>query len=304
MGAAWTETVVYNMSMSNVPNVQDEEPKVQIPINRVGFKNIRIPAGKMLLNGLEIFFIPRFHISVDLPKDKRGVHASRIYGIVSEIVKEYWGKNVELEEIGEEIAKGLLKAHPYSSKAYVVIESSAYYKAEAPITKSTSYERFKIYVKVKAYRNSKSIKYFGVEVEGLTACPCAREVVKKAFPGADTTHMQRSRAKVILRLFGDTRIDLVDLLDIVKSSFSSPLYSYLKRTDEAKVVIDALESPKFAEDTLREIVEKIAQRWIDLPDDSEIYVSVESKESLHPQDIVAFIKLKLSDARNLLNKRV
>ncbi|MEN2974885.1 MAG: GTP cyclohydrolase MptA [Candidatus Caldarchaeales archaeon] len=286
--------------MGEVPNIQDQEPYIPIPIDRVGFKNIRIPTGRIFLNGLEIILMPKFHIFVDLPSDKRGVHTSRIYGVISEMVEEHSGEKIELEEIGERVAKRLLEVHPYSSKVYVYIESPAYYKTASPITKSISYEQFKIYVKVRAYRGLKIERYIGVEVEGLTACPCAREVVKFSFPGMDTTHMQRSKARVLLQIPDNMKVDIIDLLEIVKSSFSSPLYSYLKRLDEAQVIVDALASCKFVEDTLREIVRKIINKWEGLPDGSRIYVYVESKESLHSQDIAAHVKSRIGDVKRLL----
>ncbi|MCS7125991.1 MAG: GTP cyclohydrolase MptA [Aigarchaeota archaeon] len=287
--------------MSSIPDVQDLRPDVPIPINRVGFKNIRIPTGRIILNGLEIILVPKFNIFIDLPRDKRGIHASRIYGVILEIVKEFSGEKVKLEEVGEEIARRLLSVHPYSSKVYIDIESPAYYKSESPVTKSVSYEHFKIHVRIIAHRELATVKYVGVEVEGLTACPCAREVVKSSFHGIDTTHMQRSRARVFLQVPRDFEVDLIQLLEIVKSSFSSPLHSYLKRIDEARIVVDALKNSKFVEDTLREIVKKIVDKWSDLPDESKILACVQSKESLHSQDIAAKINVRIGDLKKLLD---
>jgi GTP cyclohydrolase FolE2 len=53
--------------MSEIPNIQDEEAEIPIPIDMVGFKNIRMPAGRIFLNGLEIIIVPRFDVYVDLP---------------------------------------------------------------------------------------------------------------------------------------------------------------------------------------------------------------------------------------------
>ncbi len=291
--------------MVNIPDVQDWEANVPIPIDMVGFKNIKIPAGRIILGGLDLILIPRFDVYIDLSKNKRGIHISRLYQAILETIKDYSEKTVKLDDLGREIAKKLLEENPESSKAYVDAELEAYYKAESPITKSKSYEPFKIYVKVRASKKSEKIEmlqFIGVESEGLTSCPCAREVIKTLYPGIDTTHMQRTRVRVFIQHPEDVEINILDLLNIVKSSFSSPLYSYLKRIDEAKVVADSLESAKFVEDTLREVVKKVIEKWSNLPDNSRIYVEVESIESIHPQNIRAYTKISVGEARSLLEE--
>lgn len=291
--------------MANVPNVQDWEPEIPIPIDMVGFRNIKMPAGRIILGGLDLILIPRFDVYIDLSKNKRGIHTSRLYHTIVETVKDHSGKIVKLGDLGRKIAEKLLEENPESSKAYVDVELEAYYKAESPITKSVSYEPFKIYVKVRALKHSEKVKMLqliGVESEGLTSCPCAREVVKTMYPGTDTTHMQRTRVRVFIQYPEELEINVMDLLNIVKSSFSSPLYSYLKRVDEAKVVADSLESTKFVEDTLREVVKKVIEKWNNLPDYSRIYVEVESIESIHPQNIRAYTRISVGEARSLLKE--
>lgn len=293
------------MKMSELPNIQDQDAEIPIPINMVGFKNVKMPAGIMYLNGLEITIVPRFDVYIDLPSDKRAIHTSRLYHVLVEVIKENLGKTLKLEEIGRRIVERLLEENPQSSRAYVSIESEAYYRAESPITKYSSFEPFKVYVKIRAIKDFQEIKIsqsIGVEAAGLIACPCAREVVKTLYQGLESTHMQRSRAKVFVQSPGSLEIDVIELLDVVRSSFSSPSYSYLKRIDEAKIVKDSLESARFVEDTLREIVKKIIEKWSSLPDNSRIHVYVESIESIHPQNIAAWIEVEVGKARTILKK--
>jgi len=291
--------------MSEIPNIQDEEAEIPIPIKMVGFKNIRMLAGRIFLNGLEIIIVPRFDVYIDLPVNRRAIHTSRLYHAIMEVIKDYSGKVVKLEEMARRIAEKLLKDNPHSSKAYVNIYSNAYYRAESPITRSISYEPFNLFVKIRAVNSLDRIEILqsiGVETYGLTACPCAREVVKTLYHGLEATHMQRARARVFIQFSNNLKIDIIELLNVVKSSFSSPLYSYLKRVDEAKVVVDSLESTRFVEDTLREIVKKIIERWSNLPDNSRIYAYVESIESIHPQNIAACIDIDVGRARLLLKR--
>lgn len=289
----------------DAPSVQDEKPKTPIPVDRVGFTGLKVPAGRMRVGDLELILVPEFEVFIDLPSNMRGIHASRSYELVAETVKRYAGKIMKLEEIATKVASRLLERHPYSRRAYVKITAPAFYRAEAPATGAPSYEPFKIHARAIASRKAGRIeikRYVGVEARGLTACPCAREVVKAFHPEMDATHMQRSKARLMVELAGGVELNVIDLLEIVRSSFSSPLFSNLKRIDEAKVIVGAVSSPRFVEDAVREMVRKVTERWPQLPLDAEIYAAVRSEESIHSQDIAAYIRSTIGEIRRLLGE--
>ncbi|MCF8885248.1 MAG: GTP cyclohydrolase MptA [Nitrososphaerota archaeon] len=292
--------------METLPNIHDEKPDIPIPINKVGFKDVWLPILKTTTNNGELILSPRFTVLVDLNQDRRGIHVSRIYEVVSNVVEEVREKNVKLDDVCREIAKRILSSHQSSSRVYIEVKSPTFYKTTSPITKLTSYEKFDLYVKIEAWKNDlgelEFSKTIGVEVKGLNTCPCAREVVKTVYKPLDTTHMQRVKVKFMIEIPENCQIDFIDILEIVKSSFSSPIYSLLKKIDEAKVIIEALNSPKFIEDILREILKKVIEKWSNLSYNSKIYIEVESEESMHPYNLVASTKIDVGSVKRLLGR--
>jgi len=53
------------LSRGKLPSIQDEKPATPIPVDRVGFIGLKIPAGRMTVNGLEFFLIPEFQVFID-----------------------------------------------------------------------------------------------------------------------------------------------------------------------------------------------------------------------------------------------
>lgn len=292
--------------MESLPNVHDENPDIPIPIEKVGFKDVWLPILKTTTSNGEIILSPRLTVLVDLSLDKRGIHVSRIYEVVSMVVEEVKEKNVRLDEVCGEIARRILSSYQSSSRVYVEVNSPTFYKTTSPITKLTSYEKFDLYVNVEAWKNDlgelEFLKTIGVKVKGLNTCPCAREVIKTVYRPLDTTHMQRVKAKVMIEIPENYQIDFTDMLEVVKSSFSSPIYSLLKKIDEAKTIVEALNSPKFIEDILREILKKMVEKWSNLPYSSKIYVEVESEESVHPYNLVASTKIDVESVKKALGR--
>src|SRR5213076_3350055 len=124
-------------------------------------------------------------------------------------------------------------------------------------------------------------RLIGVQAQGMTACPCAQELVMarsserlaadgftddeiervfEAVPVA--THNQRGIGSLHLgRPEGvELDVDARDLLHIVESSMSSEIYELMKRSDEAEVVEKAHRNPRFVEDCVREMIRQVAER--------------------------------------------
>ena len=113
--------------MNEVPDIHDERPSTPIPVNWVGFKGIVIPAGRLRVDGVDTILTLMIDVFIDLPEDLRGIHASRSYESLREIVDRYAGKVMRLEEIAERIAIKLLRLHPYSSRSMVRIKARAFH---------------------------------------------------------------------------------------------------------------------------------------------------------------------------------
>ena len=124
----------------------------------------------------------------------------------------------------------------------------------------------------------------GVQAQGMTACPCAQEMVTErsqerlredgftddeiarvfeAVPVA--THNQRGIGTLHVGCpeACDAAVEAADLLAIVEASMSSEIYELMKRPDEVEVVEKAHRRPRFVEDCVREMVRMATERYAD-----------------------------------------
>ncbi|PUA31393.1 MAG: GTP cyclohydrolase I FolE2 [Candidatus Terraquivivens tikiterensis] len=302
-----------------IPDIKDEQPDVKLPIQMVGIDGVRMPAGHVRLGDLGIFMVSRFGAFIDLPPDRRGVHASRNYEPIVEIVRAYEGKVFRLEDLTAEVAVSLLKKHEYSRRSYVKADATAFYESRMPSGR-TSHETFILHARSYATREGDAFslrKMVGVTVVGMTACPCALEIIKEACRKrlADidgepfervikglpiATHTQRCKGTLIVDVSEDS-VDVMDLVKIVNDSMSSATYELLKRDDEAEVVMGAVMKPRFVEDVARWIAKGTSE--LKVRDSCAIFVRVRSMESVHGHDMVASIRTTVGEVRRALAPR-
>jgi GTP cyclohydrolase I len=112
----------------------------------------------------------------------------------------------------------------------------------------------------------------GVEIPVMSLCPCSKEISQFG------AHNQRAiiRSTVKFKYPGKI-LWLEDLIEILRTQGSCPVYPVLKRDDEKYVTETAYQNPKFVEDILRDSV--IALRLE--PRIQWFQVEVESFESIH-----------------------
>lgn len=293
----------------DLPDVQSEVPKIRLKINRVGLINVRIPLGVMGRSDGYVLQNSVFSVFVNLPANQRGIHASRSYESIYEVLSSAAWKTAKLEDISKYIVEKLLEKHEYSDWAEGNFRAELYRTVKSPITKIDSLERFMIRAGATGWRIENRItsqRRIGVTVSGITACPCAQEMIRKiitiqgeqASSGAPiATHMQRTFASVDLRLVGDESVDLVELGDVVRTCLSAPTYDLLKRADEAYLVMDAVKNPVFVEDAVRIIALRIAESFPGLSPRTEVRIVVKSVESIHNHDFAAKLKTNLGEIR-------
>jgi GTP cyclohydrolase-4 len=266
-----------------LPDVQSWKPNATFKLTRVGIKGIKKPVC-IERNGRIVNLIPVMDLFVDLPASRKGSDLSRNAEIIEEIVDESTRQpSPSLEDLCERIAEKLLHRHEYASCAEVIATSDYFLERVTPAGKRTV-EPYKIMAKAIKERNGKTRKFIGVEVTGMTACPCAMENIKKTY-NERYTHNQRNVATLVIE--NDGSIDADDLIDIAEKAMSSPTYEILKRMDEMEVVKKAHENPKFVEDVVRDMLKQILERYPDLPDYTMVIAKSESLESIHKHNAYA-----------------
>jgi len=117
-----------------------------------------------------------------------------------------------------------------------------------------------------------------VQVPICTLCPCSKEISDFG------AHNQRGVVNLRLRFKKFVWLDYI--IKLVEEAGSSELYSVLKRVDEKYVTEHAYQNPKFVEDVVREIAQRL------LADDNITWFAVEAEnfESIHNHSAYAYIE--------------
>ena len=285
----------FRIAPNMYPDVQSLIPEQKFKISRVGVRNVVKPI-RVIRDGLNVTLVTRIDIFVDLPSSKKGSDMSRNVEAISEIVEESILKPCTgIENLALRIAKKVKEKHEYARYAEVNLSADYFLRRKNPGGR-TSIEKYKLLGR--AIINGKNVrKMVGVEVTGMTACPCAMETVRSIMKekyGDEIidripvpTHNQRNIATLMIEVPEGYEIEANDLIDIVERSFSSPTYEILKRREEGKLVLSAHENPKFVEDVVREILKRVVDKYTNLPGNSMVIVRSESEESIHKHNAFA-----------------
>jgi len=244
-------------------------------------------------------------VFVDLPATQKGSHLSRNLEAINETVNRSMVEAVPgIEAIAAAICRALREKHEYSTYAEVHLVADYFVERPGPSGKR-NLESFKIMANAISRNGDSLKKMIGVEVVGMTACPCAMETVREQY-GSNITfendlpvisHNQRNIATVMVEVPEACDIEANDLIDLVESSFSSATYEVLKRSDEAAVVLHAHQQPKFVEDVVRTLLAKLLVHLEGLPDEVQVTARSESEESIHKHNAFAERVASLGELR-------
>ena len=306
----------HSTTLSATPDVQAGVPATQVSLSRVGVtgveKVIRVKA-----DGEENLYHADFECFVDLNPRQAGVHMSRFEEIV--------GEAIDAVVLGEAFKAEVLAAHI----AQRVRERQGGLRAEVSVTArypqtvttpASGIETQEIYVlfgtAVDSERGTRTLT--GVQAQGMTACPCAQEMVaelgrerlaEQGFSAEEVeraieavpvaTHNQRGIGTLHIGCpeGGESWIDAPELLRVVESSMSSEIYELMKRPDELAVVARAHEQPRFVEDCVREMVRQVVEGYTDLPEEAFVMARQENLETIHRHNVVAERYGTLDDLR-------
>lgn len=307
----------------NLPDTHEKFPEINLSLNKVGVIGVKMPIGYVLFKNKPVMIFPSFDVFIDLPSNQKGIHTSRNYEVITDVLGEYVGKAYKLEDVCLAISKELLKKHDYATRSEVIAQGEGIFEQMTPETKIVSYEPFKMTAKASAKKElNGSIttkKMIGIELTGITACPCSREVIKKLsekeieeagikkeiieqvidkIPLA--THMQRAFGSILLEVQEKFEMDAMRLVQIIRKSMSSSTFELLKRPDEAKLVLCAVSNTRFVEDCVRYMMYYMIKDFPDLPDETLLTFRLRSLESIHSHDLIAERTTTLREIRKEL----
>ncbi|MQA75839.1 MAG: GTP cyclohydrolase I FolE2 [Solirubrobacterales bacterium] len=301
-------TVETGRASTAAADVQAGRPATAISLTRVGVRGVekvirvgldRQVSGRLYFAELECF--------VDLNPRQAGVHMSRFEEVVNEAIDDVvLGETLRAEELAARIADRV-RERQGGLRAEVTIAARYPETVQAPASGLSTQEIYTLYgTAVASERGTRTLT--GVEAQGMTACPCAQELLagrareRLAADGFTEDEVERVLDAVPVathnqRGIGSLRIgrpegaaidvDARDLLHIVESSMSSEIYELMKRSDEAAVVEKAHRNPRFVEDVVREMVRQVAEAYPLLREGGFVLARQENLETIHRHSVVA-----------------
>ncbi|HDQ07777.1 MAG TPA: GTP cyclohydrolase I FolE2 [Methanoculleus sp.] len=303
-----------------LPDTQSNLPEVRINLTRVGVKNVQKLVEVARPGKRPVIFISKFNVYVDLPSSLKGANLSRNFEVIDEVLQRATeGKVNGIEEVCNAVARKLLDHHEYADRTEVHMKSLYMVKRETPVSKTGCHEVVEVHASAVADRNNgRPIvrRMIGAEVTGITACPCAQNIMKELasnklrdldideekiasfledIPMA--SHNQRGKGYLMIETDDDQRVELDDIINVLKDSMSARIFELLKRGDESYVVFSAHKNARFVEDCVREMAKQVVQKFSYLPGDSVITIQQTNEESIHQHDAYAERKATIAELK-------
>jgi GTP cyclohydrolase I/GTP cyclohydrolase-4 len=304
-------------------DVQARRPTTHVSLTRVGVTGVE-KVVRIGVDGSEQLFYAELECFVDLGPEQKGAHMSRFEEVVNEAIDEVvLGEAFKAETLAQHIAERV-RGRQQGLRAEVTIAARFPEKTTAPASGSETQEIYTLFGSAIASARG-TRRLIGVEAQGMTACPCAQEMVAarsrerlvadgftddevervfQAVPVA--THNQRGIGRLYVGC-PEGRSEGVEartLLRIVEASMSSEIYELMKRTDEVEVVERAHRRPRFVEDCVREMVRMAVEELGSFHDDTFLLARQENLETIHRHNVVAERHGLLGELRRELTEEV
>src|SRR3989440_4712443 len=267
-------------------DVQAQRPAVQVSLSRVGVTGVE-KVIRLEHAGAEQLFLARFEWVVDLGLDQKGAHMSRFEEVINDAIGQVVLNETtfKAETLAEHIAQ-LVRTRQGARRAEVTVEARFPEHKPAPSSGIQTQELYTLHGSALCSELG-TRRLIGVTAQGMTACPCAQELVAEsarlrlesdgfepdeiarileAVPVA--THNQRGLGTLHIGCteLCDDEIEAATLLDIVEHAMSSEIYELMKRSDEASVVEKAHRRPRFVEDCVREMIRGVVEAYPGIAD--------------------------------------
>ena len=283
-------------------DLQASRPEVQLGLSRAGVigasKAIRISYGE---NEQQI--AADIECTVDLDPAQKGVHMSRFPELFEEAIEEVViGEAFLVEVLAEHIAAHVVERQQ-ALRAEVRIVARYPIERMTPVTGLPTQEMVSL-IGIAAASTERVRRLVGVEAAGINACPCAQGLVRgraserlleAGFDGDDVerifelvplaTHNQRGRGTLYVGT--QASVNAEQLVDIVESSMSAPVYELLKRPDELFVVEHAHLQPRFVEDSVRLALKGALEAYPELDAADFVFSRQVNLETIHTHDVLA-----------------
>ncbi len=251
-------------------DVQNERDERNIPIDKVGIKNLRYPVRVRDRSQGYQDTVASISMYVDLPHEYKGTHMSRFVEMLHLLKPD-----VSLKKFSVILEQ--MKKHLNAASAHIEISFPYFIEKTAPVSCSPGLMDYNCRILGTSDAHNEVDLVSEVNVPISSVCPCSKEISEHG------AHNQRGEVslKTRFRKF----IWLEDMIELVESCASCDVYSVLKRVDEKAVTEKGYSNPKFVEDIVRDVASRLNK------DDNITWfeVSAENFESIHNHSAFAQI---------------
>jgi GTP cyclohydrolase IV len=297
-------------------DVQAGRPATHLSLSRVGVTGVE-KVVRVRSNGSEQLFYAELECFVDLSPEQKGAHMSRFEEVVNEAIDEViLGEAFKAETLASHVAERV-RDRQGGRRAEVAIAARYPEHKLTPVSGLPTQEIYTLFGSAVASARG-TRRLVGVEAQGMTACPCAQELVMersqerlredgftddqiaRVFESVPVaTHNQRGIGTLHIGCpegFSEA-LDAETLLEIVETAMSSEIYELMKRADEVEVVEKAHLRPRFVEDCVREMIRMAIERFGALDTSAFVSARQENLETIHQHNVVAERHGLLGDLR-------
>jgi len=199
-----------------IEDVQASADAREIPINRVGIKDLAHPITIQNRDGIKQSSIATFSMSVSLAHDQKGTHMSRFLEMLNESEVVISAKN--FHKMIQDMVQRL-----EAENGYIELQFPYFIEKTAPVSGVKSLMDYQISL-VGQLEHGHLDSTLEITVPVKSLCPCSKQISEYG------AHNQRSHLTVGINCSGKLWLD--DLITMVEAQASAELYSILKRPDE------------------------------------------------------------------------
>lgn len=256
-------------TVTEVEDVQARADTRQLPINRVGIKDISHPVRVKDRAAGEQHTIATFNMYVGLPHNFKGTHMSRFVEIL------HAEREISVESFRAMLTgmTARLEAHT----GHIEMSFPFFVMKKAPVSGVESLLDYRASL-IGEHHHGQTKMWLRVNVPVTSLCPCSKRISDYG------AHNQRSHVTITVQL--RTHMWIEELIEIAESEASCELYGILKRPDEKFVTERAYDNPKFVEDMVRDVAARLnADERV-----AAYVVESENFESIHNHSAYALIE--------------
>jgi GTP cyclohydrolase I len=253
-----------------MPDVQSTPDTRQIPIQRVGVKGVRHPLTVRMADGDVQATIGIWNLDVHLPASQKGTHMSRFVALLED-------SKASLESASFRAMLEAMLVKLDAPAGRIEVTFPYFVRKTAPVSGVTSLLDYEVTMTGDT-RDGSLRTFLQVLVPVTSLCPCSKEISQYG------AHNQRSHVTIRAELAGEMTAE--ELIRIAEDEASCELWGLLKRPDEKFVTERAYENPKFVEDLVRDVAQRL-----NVDDRVVAYtLQAENFESIHNHSAYAVIE--------------